>query len=289
MPVSNLFITLDPAVCGALSLNHGGLLTVQGAIQVNSTCPTGALQAGGGSHILASPGIVGVVGGTSLPGGSTVSPAVVRNSALADPLASLPIPTLAGLPVYGPVNCTSPTTTLNPGVYPSIRTSNNCSLVLTAGDYIVGSSAGSFSLTNGSVVIGSGAGNTTIVLLNGMSISGGMTLSGTNVLFYNSCLSYAVRLPAGCLSTDTFAPLTFSNNNDMSDILPPASGTYAQMTYFQDRANPAPMTIDPGIFAAGRIYGKSMPVTIGSGAVVPVMFVVASVHIDASTVNAALP
>jgi hypothetical protein len=64
---------------------------------------------------------------------------------------------------------------------------------------------------------------------------------------------------------------------------------YKNMTFFQDRADTAPMTINSGTFAAGKIYGKSMPVTIAGGATVPVEFTVDTLNIDAGTVNDSVP
>jgi hypothetical protein len=122
-----------------------------------------------------------------------------------------------------------------------------------------------------------------------MSISGGMTLSGTRVLFYNTCLNYVARLPGGCFAGDAFAGITFSNNNDMRNITPPSSGPYANLAYFQDRADTAALTIDSGTFAAGKVYGKSMPVTISGDAVVPMKFIVDSLNLSAATVNDTLP
>jgi hypothetical protein len=142
-PTRNLFVALNPTACGALTLSHGAQLTVQnGAIQVNSNCASGALQVGTGSTVSASSGIVGVVGGVSVAGGGTVSPNPVANSAIADPLASLAIPSLTGLPTNTAINCTSPTTTLSPGSYPSVSTSNNCTLILSPGNYIIGGASG---------------------------------------------------------------------------------------------------------------------------------------------------
>jgi hypothetical protein len=271
-------------------VSQGSQLTVHtGAIQVNSSCASNALLVNGGSAVSASAGIVGVVGGASITGGASVSPNPVVHAAIPDPLASLAIPALTGLATNSAVTCTSPTTTLNPGSYPSVSTSNNCTLILNPGDYIIGSASGSLSLNGGSVTLGSSAGNTTIVLLNGMSISNGLAVSGTNVLFYNTCLNYAARLPGGCVAGDTFAGLTFSNNNDMSDVTPPSTGVYKNMTFFQDRADTATMVINSGTFAAGKVYGKSMPVTISGGAIVPVQFIVDRLSLSPGTIDESVP
>jgi hypothetical protein len=101
-------LALDPEGCNAFKVTGSGNVKSRGDIQVNSTCPNGAMTSGGGGDITilsldTMGGACSVVGpgpnSIAVNGGGSIS--CVRNmgaSAIDDPLVDLPPPAMPGLP-----------------------------------------------------------------------------------------------------------------------------------------------------------------------------------------------
>ena len=73
---------------------------------------------------------------------------------MADPLAGLSTPTTSGVANYGSMDLTSGSKTISPGIYSSIKVSNNACLTMNAGAYII--KGGGFSVSGSACVSGSG-------------------------------------------------------------------------------------------------------------------------------------
>jgi hypothetical protein len=223
-----LFV-LDPSASGAFSLNNGVQLVVKCGVQVNSSSATAMTVTGGTS--LTAPSI-GVVGGYSLNGGSSITPLpTIHVPVVSDPLAGLTPPTV-GACNYTNTNITSGNPTLSPGVYCNgISIGNGTHVTLNPGTYI---------LKGG-----------------GLTVAGGSTVGGSSVLFYNtsgSGYSYGgVNLNNGCT-------VTFSA---------PTSGSLAGILFFQDRSvvAGAATSFTGGASAAltGTLYFPTTTVTYSGG------------------------
>ena len=185
--------------------------------------------------------------GTTLTGGSTLSVSKLQLhgggtrdissrvigavqtgvNSFSDPLASLPTPTTAGLSNQS-FTSTYGTSTISPGVYNNgISISGGMTVTMRPGIYYIKK--------------------------NGLTLSGGVTLRGTGVTIYldNS-----------------------GNNNDFSvsgganvNLIPPTSGTYAGLTYFQDRNNSNALSFSGGasISMVGTLYAAAADINISGG------------------------
>jgi hypothetical protein len=143
-------IVLDPTGSCALDIQGGPTLTVTGGnIQVNSS-NSGAVCNGGSSGVaqITSPSL-NIVGGTNVV--TTAAPIQTGQPVIADPLASLPAPPL-GILQPKPGSGGSPT--INPGYYPSgiTRTTNNVTLTMNPGIYVIDNAQDGFKVTGGNLV-----------------------------------------------------------------------------------------------------------------------------------------
>ncbi len=154
-----------------INSSGGSVLKVDGPVVDNSTSSS-ALNLSGGSSLYATN--VSVSGGASISGGASVqnypsgggaSP-LTSNTGVnyADPLASLAVPTTSNGVVntnYGIQNISGgATVTLLPGIYTSINISGGSKVTFQPGIYV---------LEGG-----------------GLTISGGTTVTGSGVMFYNT-------------------------------------------------------------------------------------------------------
>jgi len=108
-------------------------------IMVNSSAAV-ALEVIGRADIKtvkSTEGGVDVVGDVSIDSKAKIDGVVVGAPFVNDPLAYLEPPDGAGLPSFSAVNVTTGTTTLTPGIYPSISVSGNGHIKLEAGTYII--------------------------------------------------------------------------------------------------------------------------------------------------------
>ena len=187
---------LDPTQGQSMTVSGGSsFIRSDCGIYVNSSASNG-LNVSGGATVTAS--VVDVVGGTQINGGSTVTPTPTTGvSAAADPLASLPAPTLTGCDHHS-FTVSSATATLSPGVYcDGITITGTSNVTFQPGNYIL-----------------NGGGFT--------SSSSTTTLTGSGVFFYNTSAGYSYK------------PITLSGGTNVS-LSAPTSGTYRGILFFQDR------------------------------------------------------
>jgi hypothetical protein len=193
-----------------------------------------ALTASGNASTKAAS--IQVVGGVSLTGNATLSPAAATGAAsVPDPLAGLTGPSPTELTNYGSVSLSGKNTaTLNPGIYSQISASGNASLTLNPGVYLIEG--------------------------GGFTVTGNASVSGTGVLLYNTGSNYP---SAG----GTYGGLTLSGNGSFS-LTAATSGPYAGVVIFEARANTRALAFSgngaTGI--TGTVYAPAAQVLVSGNA-----------------------
>ncbi len=230
--VSPSIYVLDPTASGSLYLSGSASITVPGLVQVNSTSTT-AVQLSGNTRVNA--GSIGIVGGSSVTGSSSFSVAPVKDSAAADPLANLPVPSATGMTTFAAVNLGgADSKTIAPGIYPSITVGGSGKLTMQAGIYVI---AG-----------------------GGFNVGGGASVTGSGVVLYNAGANYNK-------TGSSFGAFTLSSGT--INLSPPTSGVYAGISVFQSRDNTQGLTIGGNVTAGlggGAIYAKAATLSISGSA-----------------------
>lgn len=186
---------LDPTARGALGIGGTTEISTGGCeIFVNSRNSSAMIV--GGSAAL-SAGAISVSGNYEVNGGPRISPTPVTGvPPMPDPFANLPAPTFGSCNQTGLKVKASPVT-LHPGVYcRGIEISQQSNVTFTPGIYIL----------NG----------------GGLQVSGGATLAGSGVMFYNTSRGYA------------FGPISISGGTNLN-LSAPDSGAYKGVLFYQDR------------------------------------------------------
>jgi Flp pilus assembly protein TadG len=180
---------------------NNDIMTITGGpLQVNSNGAGAVTQSNGAS--LTAPSIAVV--GTVVKGTGTITPAPVTGAtAIADPLAAIPLPVVAG----SSANFTAPggASTLAPGVYGIITVNLGSTLTLNPGTFVV---TGQLNVNGGTVI-------------------------GAGVTIFLGCPLY----PAACAVGATGGSIIVTTGS--LTLSPPASGTYTGLTVFADRNNVA--------------------------------------------------
>jgi hypothetical protein len=212
---------LDSSGQGAFNDSGGAPVHVNGGnIYVNSTSSKGATASGSG-NIWASKLYFSGSPGYSVSGSASFNGTITSNSSpVADPLASLPAPSMSSLTVQANnYSLGGGTATLNPGVYNGgITLSGSSSATLNPGIYYL----------NG----------------GGLTVSGSASLTANGVMFYNDGGSNG--------------KFTISGSGTIT-ISPPTSGTYAGVTLFQNRTATAQVTVSGGslVNLTGAFYAAA--------------------------------
>ena len=200
-PGSCVYILKSGNVAGALTASGSASLSGSGCgIYVNSSSAS-AINVSGSSSTSATGSVIDVVGspGYVRSGAATISPVPTASSPIvADPLASLPAPTVGACDVNNYSLSGSNTATINPGVYCNgINTSGSSQLTLNPGIYVL----------NG----------------GGLNTSGSSKLTAPGVVFFLT--GQGGHTPAG-INLSGSAALT---------LTPPTSGPYQGILFYQDR------------------------------------------------------
>ncbi len=257
------FLALNQTACPSVLISGQGSVTAGGDIQVNSSCPTGALVTGGNANMtVTSPtGEINVVGDWASGGGNvTVSPTPQENQPwVPDPLADLPPPPLPGAPApvvqesgsqpipdgcpggsnpataVSPAACQFPSSyagtvwRLYPGYYPGGLHFQAGTFYLEPGIYYLG--GGGLDANGGGATIYSvDAGGTA------PPMGGGILLYNTeDALYHDQCAgvgSFPVDVTAAeaCLG-----PIMLNGSSAPIHIQAIQDGDYAGIVIFQDR------------------------------------------------------
>ena len=188
---------LDPAASGALSASGGVLVQVNCGVVVNSN-NAAAAKASGGSTVVAT--AFEIVGGYSASGGGVFTPHPKTSVAPSgDPLSYLGAPSVGACTVSDYHATSGATATLDPGVY--------CNGITISGGSTIRLNPGTYVLKGG-----------------GLTVSGGSSLTGSGVTFYNTAApSYA------------YAGISISGGTVIR-LTAPTGGSLAGILFFQDRS-----------------------------------------------------
>jgi Flp pilus assembly protein TadG len=219
--------TADITATGTVTAGGGG-------IQVNSTCAS-ALSLGGTTHIAAVNGQIKVSGGYSHNGNSSANPPPITGAPyMPDPLADVAAPNISSYPVrHGTAN--SPST---------LTVSPNQSVTLDPGIYYGGiSSKGNVTMRTGVYIIAGGT----------FEMTAQATLIADGVMIYVTRAS-----PSGA-----YANVSIGAGSG-SRIRPQTSGTYKNLSIFQDRANTRAASVGGGgDRLGGTFYFPSAALSVG--------------------------
>lgn len=216
-PMTNCITALDTTAGDAFSvLGNANINLTTCGIAVNSSNSSSALHLNGNISLAATN--INVVGGASKQGNVSISPTPTTGvPAISDPLASVPAPS------YPPTPCGSYTAgvPLNPGTYcGGLTFSGNANVTFRPGTYIL--------------------------LGGGLNASGNVTLTGSNVSFYNT---YDASHP--------YSPISLSGNINLN-LSAPSSGSLSGMLFFEDRTAPLgrtqSLTGNSGSNLTGALY-----------------------------------
>lgn len=218
---------------------------VGGGTATNSTSTT-AVRVDSGNQLTGA--FHRVTGDVAAADAARMSPAPITGAAItADPFATLPGPSTAGLSLFAGQTVSNATVTLNPGVY--------------SGEIVVS--------TNGVVRL-NGTGNGYYIFRGGLRTidNGSLILAGTGgVLLYNTYPEYPAAQASACgtVSLDGTGQLTLAAH---------ASGSYAGILLFQDRgcASALSMTVRTSTSLKGTLY---VPTTPADGSNAPLTITVA--------------
>lgn len=224
---------LSPHAPRALSLSNNGSLTItNGNVTINSD-QSDAGWISNNAHVTAT--AIGVVGGTQQSEHASFSPSPISGIApVADPLAAVPVPSVAG-PNQGSVSVgDNSSRTISPGIYTNLTASNNGTLNLNPGIYVV---TGTVDANNHGY------------------------MRGTGVMLYFACTLY----PTPCASGQAGGRLTLSNNGHYL-LTAPANGTYQGLAIFYDRNNAASINLENNADdnLSGTIYAASAALTMSN-------------------------
>ena len=252
-----------------LTVSGGATLTVDGPVVVNATTSGALAVNGSNSRVFAtkvsvSGGVTGSSQVENYPSGGGASP-LTANTAVnyADPYASLAAPSTSngvvntnygspsisngsrsGLVSPNSYNSSTGVTTLNPGLYTAITISG-----------------GSVTFSPGIYVLEGG----------GMAISGGATVNGSGVMFYNTANNYNASTGADGSNPQFNTGIAISGGSTFNLTgINNSSSPYNGMLIFSDRSNPNSnshntITISGGSSTSpitGTVYAPTTNVTI---------------------------
>jgi len=200
----NCIYVLNPSASGAFSANGNVTVNSGCGLLVDSSSSTGLSVVG---NVSITAPTIGVVGGYSAGGNSTLSPTPKTGViAASDPLAYV------AAPIVG--SCAHTNFSLN-----GSNGSSGSPYQLYAGTYCGGISV------HGNAVLHFNAG-TYVLAGGGMSISANTTMTGTGITFYNTT------------GTGGYGAISF-NGNTHANFSAPTSGPLAGILFFQDRSIPS--------------------------------------------------
>lgn len=218
-PKPYALVTLSETACPGLSATGQAEIETEGAgILVNASCAS-ALDATGNAEIEAEDGGVDVAGGVSTSGNPDIDPTPATGvTAQLDPLSYLPRPSGSGLTTFGAISVTNGTTTLDPGIYPSISVSGTGKVKMRAGTYVI--AGGGISVTGNGRVEDETNGD------------------GEGVFVFNACVNFP-------LTTGACGAIAVSGNGRI-ELERETSGAYTGISIWQPCENTQPLSVTGG-------------------------------------------
>jgi hypothetical protein len=268
-------VTLDPTAAPGLSVN-GGTTTVNGSVLVNAEATSAPFAAAVNGAALLRATSVDVVGDVNNPNGfqnvppNTGSPLHTGVLPGPDPLLKLPTPaSYNGVDTTdrGSADISDGTTTLDPGVYSSIK------------------------ITGGTVTLNPGI----YVVKGELTITGSANVQGNGVMFYATGTDYNPNFgfpdvnDGNGFGTDpnaTYGAVTISAANVNLQPYNQAGSPFNGMLLYQRRWNDQPMTIQgsagPNFNLGGTLYAKWAPLSLTGQGQFNVQLVAGRVNVTAT-------
>ena len=255
MATNGLIIALDPSVSGALSLSGNASINVSGVVYVDSSSSS-ALSAAGNAQVKA--GAIDVHGKVQKSGNASFSPAPVTGAPiLANPLASLALPSTSGLTNYGSESLSgNSSATIQPGIYKQITVSGNAKLTLSSGTYIIEG--------------------------GGLSVSGNASVSGSGVMIVNA--------GSKCPTTGgTYGSIALGGNGSYN-LSPLSTEAYAGIVIFQPGDNANALSVSGNASGmTGAIYAPAAQLAESGNAQLNATLVVDTLTVGGNGVVNSLP
>jgi hypothetical protein len=229
---STSIMLLDQSGQGALTVSGNGAVNAQGGPLIVDSNNASAVNLNGSATVTGPQ--LNQRGGDSLSGNAKLNaPTSTFSSYGDDPLASLPAPSMASLPVQSSTTLQisqTPSQPLQPGLYiGGINISGKANVTMAPGTYY---------LYGG-----------------GLNVAGQSSLTGEGVMIYND---------SGGSGGDSL------NIGKQASIVltPPTSGPYAGVSIFQARNDTRPITFTGSAVAriSGAVYAASAAVVLSSNA-----------------------
>lgn len=222
-------LLLDPSASGSLSAAGSARIVTSGTIQVNSSSSTAVIATNTG---YAKGDKIQITGNYTTSSSGYLSGSVSTGAAtVADPLSSLAAPDPSTLATRGAIP-TYGSYTMNPGVYTGgVTIGGGMNVTMNPGTYYM--KGGGFTVANGA------------------------TLSGSGVFLY---IDHSESNP----SSD--GALSFQGGGVIS-LTPPTTGTYAGISFYQDRGNSKAISIANGTTntLTGVFYAPASRVSFAGG------------------------
>jgi Putative Flp pilus-assembly TadE/G-like len=259
IPSSGCIYVLDPSDQDTLVVSGSGEINSSCGVYVDSSNPKG-LDVTGSGCITASNGNINIVGGYSAASGGCPSGGIspyppTEIQSFKDPLAWVQPPSELSCPhtpavipsectysASGGLNCSKhPTTNIQPDTY--------------CGGITISAAAGSATFAPGIYSLRGG----------GLTASGGVSIYGTGVTFYNT---------TNAADNPQYNPIVVSGGSTTS-LIAPTTGPLAGILFFQDRNLPSKYTGKSGnqntvsggsgAYFQGALYFPTTPLTYSGG------------------------
>ncbi|MBI5683800.1 MAG: hypothetical protein HZC54_01845 [Verrucomicrobia bacterium] len=283
-PCPAAVVVLHPSDSGAMSVKGGAQLTIPGGtIGVNSSSASAVNLTGGSSLTCSNLSVVGGISGTV-----TANFVLTGVAPMADPFGylALPVITSSSQVTYGDgVTASTSPDSGGTAASPSLATPSG-TVTLRPGIYWGGIriNGGNITFQPGRYVLAGG----------GFSVSGSPTITGTNIVFYNTRDPYSGSAAAG------YAEINVAGSSAVALKAPTrdADAVYGGFLFINDRANSEDINLSGGSSTAssgplsGFLYGAASDFKVtgggflgGLGAIVRTMTVSGNAQFSALDVS----
>jgi hypothetical protein len=247
-PAASVYV-LNSTASGALTISGNGDIDVPGSIDVDSSSSS-AISASGNAIVTASS--IQVAGNYSASGNAHFTPTpTIKAASVADPLASLAVPSVSGSAITENLSGNS-SATINPGLYTSITVSGNGVLTMNPGIYAIEG--------------------------GGFTVSGNGAVTATGVMIYNAGSKY----PS---TGGTFGAINLSGNGKFT-LSAPTTGIYAGLGIFQSRDNTQAINLSGNNITGitGSIYAADAELVLSGNAQLKDALIVGTMNLSGNAI-----